>query len=178
MQYYLIIPDSDVYDFLKISSDNSLEIIKSISGEKIGSKWLPVPVDLVKMKLSGDFPSMSGLVTFSEKAWRILEPIIKEKVETLSLLCKEGLFYAINILDMALIDLEKAEVKRFSDGEIIRIKKYAFKKDTVVGKQIFTPKGLSYSSPIVSETFKEIVEKNELKGLIFKKVWELGDYNI
>lgn len=172
MQYYLITPDSDVYDFLKILSDNSLDILNCISGEKLMDKWSPVPVELVKMKLRGDFPSMSGLVTFSEKALQLLKPIIENSVEFLPLECKDGSFYMINILEKATLDLDKAEVKSLSDGEIIRVKKYAFKKETVIEKQIFTPKEIHYSSPIVSEIFKETVEKNCLKGLIFKNIWQ------
>lgn len=178
MNYYLLIPDPDVYDSLRTLSDTSSDILNNIKGQKINDLWTPIPVGLVKMKHRGDFSSMSGLVTFNDKAWQILQPLIKHSVEALPLDCKVGIYYVINVLEKASLDLEKADIDKLPSGKIIRINKYAFKNETVIGKHIFTLKEKMYSKPIISETFKEIVEKNELKGLIFKKVWELGDYNI
>jgi hypothetical protein len=175
MYYYKIIPNSDIYDSLRIQEDNSLDIYHSLSNQKSIEKWPPVHVSLIKMKLRGDFPSMTGFVTFSDKAWMILKPIIENCVQMLPLECKEGKYYALNVLGKTSLDLEKSEVDRSSSGRIIEVDKYVFKRDSVVGKHIFTPEELPYSNPIVSEVFKEVVEKNELKGLNFKIVWQNGD---
>lgn len=173
MNYYQIIPDSDTYDSLRILAKNSLEIYKELSNTKPIENWLPVPVSIVKMKLKGDFPSMSGLVSFSEKALLTLKPIIKESVQVLPLQCKTGTFYAIKVLEKASLDFDKVEVDRSSSGRIIEIDKYAFKKETVIGKNIFTIEELTYSRPIVSEAFIEVVEQNKLEGLTIKKVWQM-----
>ncbi len=64
---------------------------------------------------------------------------------------------------------------RTSSGRIMLIDKYEFEKETVSGKHIFTVEGLPTLGTVVSEFFKEIVEKNGLEGLIFKKVWEMSE---
>jgi hypothetical protein len=175
MDYYQIIPDSDTYDSLRIKAENSLDIYHSLSCQKLIEKWSPVPVGLVKMKLRGDFQSMSGFVTFNEKARVLLKPVLENFVQILPLEYKEGKFYVLNILGKASLDSERAEVERTSSGRIIEIDKYVFKEETVIGKHIFKPEELPYSNPIVSDVFKGFVEKNGLEGLIFKKVCNIGD---
>lgn len=170
MSYYLVVPDSDEYDNLKILAENALEMVNRLNGNKISASWQPVPVGRVHRKRRGDFPSMLGVVTFSERAWQTLKPLIGQSVEALPLLCKDELFYAINVFEKVSLDFERAEVKRLSDGVIIRVKKYAFKHEDITTKHIFTPKEVMYSKPIVSEAFKHIVEKNGLEGLIFKEI--------
>lgn len=49
MRYYLIIPDSDVYDHLRTLSENSDEQINQIIGNPLKNEWTPIPVALVKM---------------------------------------------------------------------------------------------------------------------------------
>lgn len=68
------------------------------------------------------------------------------------------------------MDYSRAELKYFSDGEIMDIVRYAFKADCIRGKHIFKVRESPLNRVLVSDEFKNVVEGSGLEGLIFRIV--------
>lgn len=111
---------------------------------------------------------------FSKKALDCLLPLIENNIEILKLDFDGGDFYAINVTKVInAINYEKSKYKTFRDGRrIVLFNKYAFEPEIVIGISIFKIIDEPCRFAFVSDEFKEIVEKNKLKGFEFKLVWD------
>jgi hypothetical protein len=172
MSVYKLVPDSDVYDSLLYDSPDSLEVNLRFDGRTLAQVWTPLRVVVYSVGRPGDFPSWSSHIpVFSERAWRILEPLIETSVEALPLACAGGPFVAINVTDVAdCLDPGRAEIKRFSTGEVMDVKSYAFKEGCLGARNIFKIPEALLNDVFVSENFKRAVEDAGLEGLIFRQV--------
>jgi hypothetical protein len=133
--------------------------------------WKPPRVKLAKEggRKRGDFPCFSSFPPiFTANALELLKPLISQ-CTILSLICDEEPLVAINppMLFNAL-DPDESTVDWFEEGKrAMTIEKYVFHRDEVSRHPIFRLRELENVS-IVSEEFREAVEKNKLKGLYFQ----------
>ncbi|MBZ0297019.1 MAG: hypothetical protein K8L99_30950 [Anaerolineae bacterium] len=149
-------------------------------GKSLKSDWKPVRFVMYRdgervkddpSKLS-DFPWLPGFFICSEHARNVLEPLVKDAVEFLPILCDAGQFYLINVTNVRpCFDYQRSEYTLFKSGDINLIKKYAFDIACVEGQDIFKTK-FPLGRIFASDTFKALVEDHKLKGLLFKQVWE------
>ncbi len=108
----------------------------------------------------------------NEKSYKILYPYIKNEAQIFKVKCENDNLYVVNITNIIdCLDYDKSEIKRFpSSGRVMRVIKYVFKIEKLRNTTIFKlpefPKGISY----VTENFKNIVEKNNIKGFKFKEL--------
>ena len=108
----------------------------------------------------------------NEKCYKILYPYIKNEAQIFKVKCENDNLYVVNITNIIdCLDYDKSEIKRFpSSGRVMRVIKYVFKIEKLRNTTIFKlpefPKGISY----VTENFKNIVEKNNIKGFKFKEL--------
>jgi hypothetical protein len=116
---------------------------------------------------AGDFPSLiGGVPVFSLRAWEVLRPLIDNTVEALPLETDGGSYYMIHVLDhIDALDYARAEVTRFSEGDVMWVDSYAFKPGLLKGKHMFKLPESARSLVYVSEAFKTLVEKAGLEGL-------------
>ena len=100
-------------------------------------------------------------------------PLIGENVEALELEYEEP-YYAINVTRVLnAINYGRSEyVSHKNNGEIVTFSKYSFFPEKVQGVPIFKIVDAKSSFPLVSDEFKQIVEKNNLKGFVFKLLWD------
>jgi uncharacterized protein DUF1629 len=121
-----------------------------------------------------DFVWHPGLFPiFSKKAVEILKPLINEYVQFLPLRWYPDEvyeLYAVNVLTTRdFLDESKSVMQYRANGEVMNIRKYAFKEDCVVDVPIF--KLPRYSNIVfVSDEFKILTEKEGLKGLNLRKM--------
>lgn len=171
MNIFYPIPDSDEYDRLYCPNKEDRGILGELRfSSQPNHSWESLPVEIDPAGKSGDFPSISGhQLVFSQRAWQVLKPIVEKSAEALPLICASGNYFVINVFDIVdCLDLSNAQVSRFSDGRLMRIKSYAFKEGCIGDRNIF--KLPQPSDVLVTQTFKDVVEKNDLEGLIFRKV--------
>ena len=73
-----------------------------------------------------------------------------------------------------MIDYAKSRFKTFSDGKrIMAFQRYAFKDNDLLKKyNIFKIIDEPRRYAFVSDLFKQVVEENDLKGFVFKMVWD------
>ena len=121
-----------------------------------------------------DFPSLvSDVPVFSLRAVNVLKGILQENGEILPLSCAEGEYYAFNLTtSIDALDESKSEVKRFANSSrIMRILKYAFLGDRLIGATIFKiPQ--SRATIFVTDAFLRVVIANNLLGFEFVNLWE------
>jgi hypothetical protein len=161
-------------------------------GKPLTRVWEPVHVFYYRTTgKSCDFPSLHGYVpVFTTRAWGVLQPLIGHSVEALPLVCDTrivvpkrgdkmrvpagpfGPFYAINVLNFVdCLDYDHSEIVWFSHGVVMLVESYAFKNPGLLrGKHIFRLPETRALEVLVSDEFKNTVEKNNLVGLEFPKL--------
>jgi hypothetical protein len=172
---YYPVPNSDIYDCLNFSNTKDWRILDHFLGyqqyDEAPKTWKPISVEIELRGKSGEFPSLLGhTLVFSEKAWKILQSLIKESVELLPLTCNSSNYNVIKVINVVdCLDYSRANVKRFqSSGRVMHIVSYAFKDEHIENRNIFQlpePKNV-----LVSQAFKDCVENEGLEGLIFRQV--------
>lgn len=174
MSIYEYCPDSDSFEsFLLKSSKDEKTINRLMDCKSIGKAWAPLAIKIDQsMGGKSDFPSMEGIPVFSERAWRMLEPLIGRHVEALPIRHpKSDVFYAINVLEMVdALDRKKSVVDLYPNGKVMSIEKYVFKATAIRGKSIFKIPETHGVLVFVSEEFRSCVERSKMKGLIFKRL--------
>ena len=180
MNIYIPQPNCDDYDsFYRLDQEQSFDILNRFLNlgkyQQIEEKsaWIPLEVKIESYDTKrGDFFSViAGVFACNQKAWDILAPLIKDSVQLLPLRCDQGNFNilkVINIIDC--LDYSKANLFRFQEtGRVLGIRKYAFKEQLIRNQHFFAIPEQKFGI-LVSQTFKDLVEKNQLEGLTFKQV--------
>lgn len=177
MKIYHTKPNANNYDNLVAVNEEDEILLLHFLGDlhwyKLPESWQSIRVDFYgEIKQRGDFPSIAALhLTFSEKALRILQPIMGESVELLPVMCTNGeRYFVIKIVDVVdCLDYSRAVVRRNShSGRVSVIDSFAFKDGCIGDRNIFRLPELNQA--LVSQAFKDCVENNGLEGLKFKQV--------
>jgi hypothetical protein len=175
MNWYRPIADSDKYDGLVCVNREDAVFIANFNRDwyryRKKNEWKNIFVEIAPEEGVGDFPSfLAQCIVFNEKSWKLLQALIADAIEPLPLISTDGNQYiTIKVLDLVdCLDYSQS-VYRQSAGGFIQVSSYVFQQeDNIVGKHIFwLPK--AYHA-VVSEEFKNLVEQNQLKGLIFKQL--------
>lgn len=143
---------------------------------KISEHWTPPVAEVFEDNppREGDFPSLSNFWTipvFSERAWEALSPVIGAWCEPLPILYpSKGRHYLVHVLKtLDCLDVERSKVfRRKTDQSISVVLEYSFKPDVIDGIHIFKMTPETGGVLIVDDVFRAAVEKNKLKGLLFR----------
>ncbi len=122
----------------------------------------------------GDFVGFIELAV-NTRARSILEPLISQSVEFLPVNIDIGSYYELNVDWIDCLDISSSVVIRFRDGGIMDVEQYAFNWEHLRDINMFHIKELRSSKLFVSNTFRRVVEANDLRGLIFYPVNSLPD---
>lgn len=148
-------------------------------GKMQKDKFSYLEVEIVDKGEISDLPKFwtcSGIFVLSERAKTCLDELIKDCVEFIPLKCHDRVLYLINILSIIdAINYEQASFERLSTGLVVGMNQYSFHKERIEGLNIFvtTLNGHIHSTEVfVTSEFKDIVEKNNLKGFKFVEVWD------
>ena len=183
MDIYKFDLDSNKYHGLIYPDDSTDDIFDSFEGQSLIGTWVPVVMEVDETQEKGDFPSFEVPI-ISERAWKVLQPLINKDVEALQVTVEQeyfgemgGQYFALNVISIiACLDEQKSEFVRYSDGSIMRVSKYVFLPDRLKDIHFFKIRAednvFSHYEFYVSEEFKNLVELHELKGLFFSKVNE------
>jgi hypothetical protein len=140
--------------------------------------WVPIRVELFEDELSketnkevSDFMQLPGY-TVNKKAKELYEELVSETVMFLPIITPVGEYWTMNIKLVNCLDQTNSEIKRFPNGNILRVIKYSFSYEKVRNLLIFRIPEMEGKALYVTEKFKEIYEKNELTGLIFLPIVE------
>jgi uncharacterized protein DUF1629 len=124
--------------------------------------------------LSGDFPSVSGLVIgfgMSKHAVDVLDALLDGNGELLPLhYSRADLFFFNATCLVDVLNFDESDVIYFSSGRIMTVERYVFDADKIPSKDVFKIAQLPLGDTFVSEKFKMAVEENGLEGLLFRPV--------
>jgi Immunity protein family (Imm11) len=165
----------DEFDNLVPVEEISLDEIQSFNGSSKIELWKPIIVKKMEEKELSNAPGFySHIPVFDKVTLDVVKDLIKDSAEALPLLCDEGEFYAINVIEVLdCINYDKAQFKTFRDGKrIMRFIKYEFTKNVVNGKHIFKIVDEPLRRPFVSNEFRQRVIDCNLKGFKFELVWD------
>ncbi len=167
----------DVYDNLMPVKKISIDELRTFDGRPKKSEWKVIEVVRMEPERKlpwGNAPGFhSHIPAFDRKAVEVLQKFLVNSAEILPLKNSEKDFYAINVIRVVdCIDYEKSAVKLFSDGGIMRFKKYAFIESKIRGLDLFKIKDEPRRKPFVSDEFKNAVEAAGLEGFEFILAWD------
>ncbi|WMT43154.1 hypothetical protein RE628_13320 [Paenibacillus sp. D2_2] len=105
----------------------------------------------------------------------MLAPYLNSNVELLPLQHPSKRFYAVNVIRLIdALDYENSEVEYVEGqpGFVRDVNRFAFKLDVIQESQIFMIPEYKSLRIFVTDTFKEAVEDNGLKGFTFELLWD------
>lgn len=170
MEIYYYMPDSDNFQYAMLDDENDWNIITyGFNGHSLKESWRPIRMYLEKIGQRTSFPGLSMRVpAVTLHAWEIVKPFVSAEVEALPLDCREEPLIALNVTNVVdCLDLAHSKVKRFGDGSIMEIEEYAFKDNCINNFYMFVLRELPLSGLLITERFREIIERNQLQGLKF-----------
>jgi hypothetical protein len=147
------------------------------SGTSIANLWKPVELEYIygakskKDKLFDISQCCDPLFTISKKALHLLGDMLRRNGDVLDIANPEGFcfFHCTNIVD-ALIEEESNVIwLDRAKGWVASINKFALDKEKVAGQEIFRLPHANYRYTFFGETFKNLVVKNNLKGVGFDR---------
>jgi hypothetical protein len=173
--WYEPTPDADTFDSLSFCNPEKdiplyLELVTQHYrfGERI--HWPQFDVKINSESNPGDFLGFmaSNDLVLTKRSWEALRCLIKMDVKLTVLRTTNEEFYWLKVMSIIdALDYEKAKYHKRT-AEKIGVEFYVFKEEMIAGKHIFYLPRASHL--VISQTFKDFVEKFELKGLIFKKL--------
>lgn len=113
-------------------------------------------------------------VVVNERCFNIIKPYIQDAVQVLSAKSKKQKLFVLNVTAVRdCLDYENSKLKRFSSsGRIMRIEEYVFHKELLENVFIFKIPEEVHTHPYVTDSFKCLIEQNEIKGFKFVPIWQ------
>jgi hypothetical protein len=176
MNVFSLEADANNYQNLVLVRDEDWnELTDWFKGQPIGTSWRPIAVRVLrdrshKDRPPSDFPSLGGTIpVFSKHAIEVLADLLEKNGEILPLECEEGTYFAFNATCVLnALDMEKSEFEYFrSSGRIMRIVRYDFVPEGLVGATIFKLEQVPEGSGVV--TFGRYSPGDQSIGLFW--VW-------
>ncbi len=116
---------------------------------------------------------IGATLALSPKAYSILHDLLSPFGEFLPVTCGNDTFHIFNCLTFGMVDeINSKQNLQYIEGEpegiYMGIKKLLFNKVDIQKKEIFKTKFNYCQDSFCNENFKNTVEKNNLKGIVFK----------
>lgn len=160
-------------DFMSLSPQVSEDHRTFMLAKPIPKEWAAPPVSIFgRSKKLADFTKwMVSAVVISEKARRVLEPMIADHVQLLPFHRLRGkLYFAVNVLTALdnLLDDSKSRFNRFQDGRAWSVPTAVFRDDVVVPPVFKLRESSNVLSEIwVSSAFAALAIDSGLTGAQF-----------
>ncbi len=113
-----------------------------------------------------------GALLLSDEAIAVLGPVLNPAGYFIDTELDAERIYKIFVCERRLdvLDEERAELKRFSTGNIWDVLRYAFHEDRLEGADIFKVKGVQ-ADLLVTDRFVSLVNEHKLRGFEFVNAW-------
>ncbi len=177
MNIYEIKSDHDVFKFFVFKPGSTSNYL-NFEGQKIGDSWVPLELEIFeekgkkKDKRFEDFDAScyyDGILIVNNNLKVIFENNFNKKIEVLPVNTDTGQYYYINVMNK--IKSIKNVDKMSSDEimEMVRNNTYIFDIHIVKNQDIFRDTKMS-ASYFVTESFINLMNNNQIKGLRYEKV--------
>jgi len=177
LNIYEIKSDHDVFKFFVFKPGSTSNYL-NFEGQKIGDSWVPLELEIFeekgkkKDKRFEDFDAScyyDGILIVNNNLKVIFENNFNKKIEVLPVNTDTGQYYYINVMNK--IKSIKNVDKMSSDEimEMVRNNTYIFDIHIVKNQDIFRDTKMS-ASYFVTESFINLMNNNQIKGLRYEKV--------
>jgi hypothetical protein len=176
MKIYRYQPNGDQFESFLHEPNIQIILEQFTSGASLYEDWKPISLTTSSsdVREKGYFPALCDWVpVFSELACAILKPYLKESVEFLPCATEQNeRHFLVNILSIVnCLDKEKSDIiYNPVTNRVSSIRSYCFNEaciDTMIFK---IPETLGLEV-YVTDKFKNLVENNNLSGLLFEELW-------
>lgn len=169
MAIYTLGADPDKFDSLVLHNPKDWDLLRQLKGQPLSSLPDRIRVGYHKAKERGDFPYFaSHLPVFGPRAWPVVEPLTRGSAQVFTLRAPDADYAVLNVFAVAdSFDAAASSYTRTPSGYVQTIKRYAFRPGAVEGKDIFKVPESVVVDVLVSQRFKDAVERAELRGLVF-----------
>jgi hypothetical protein len=186
--WYIPNLDSDQYDALDYANPKDHNVMsyfwgyetqydpeypggfKSAREPSFPETWEPILVEKCRAK-KADILSLIGYMAITEHALACLKPILGEAV-LLPILCGEEILYVVGAEQIDCLNYEQSIFDQYPNGEIDDIEAFSLFYEKLEEKHIFRLPRI-FIPTLVSQTFKDTVEKNKLMGIKFEQITEI-----
>ena len=179
MRYYRYRPDADKFAGIGAPmADNERVVDIHFDDTPLTCSWRTVQFHGFgndREMENGDFPSLSNywsIPVFSQRAWDVLHRRIECCWEALPIVHPSGNpFYIIHVMEtIDCVNIGRSEVARYSDGRVMEVERYCLQLEKIKDKHVFKLPLKSGTNLLVDDVFREAVEKNALRGLLFREL--------
>lgn len=182
MKVFALKPVPDKYQLLSLSDEQAEQRLDWFAGKPIGDSWVRFHVEVLrdeeyKNRQSSDFPSWGGVPVFSRRAVDALRDLLEPNGEILALDCPDGEYFAYNVTRVVdALDELASDVKRFRDGDVMRILRHSFHPKRVAKQTIFKIPQFEHAHDIyVTDGFVAGVKTAGLIGFEFRELWSTAE---
>jgi len=167
------------FEWIVPVNENDFEFLTTLNGTRHKNRWTPLPMRLItddegESFKESDFPWLGYHVpVLSDRARRVVEPLVEKDAELLPVACEGRSLWLLNVCTIVdALDLERSEIMRFeSSGRIMDIKRHVFYPDRLEGIDVFKLENMRRGSTYLSARVMRAIEAAPLVGYGFRVVW-------
>lgn len=178
MKIYELSADVEQFEWLTPKEDYDYAFMEQFNGEKLKDNWEKIEIVRIKehkkkLPIGNLSRFLGGAPIFDETAKKILEPVVLSNCEFLEVENSEKKLWIGNVITV--IDCLEND---FTKNGYIAPSEYVFKTEKIGNNIMFKPfqntltKKVPLHGIMVTEKFKQIVEKNNLTGFKFELIWD------
>jgi len=177
LNIYEIKSDHDVFKFFVFKPGSTSNYL-NFEGQKLGDSWVPLELEIFeekgkkKDKRFEDFDAScyyDGILIVNNNLKVIFENNFNKKIEVLPVNTDTGQYYYINVMNKikSIKNVDKMSLDEIM--EMVRNNTYIFDIHIVKNQDIFRDTKMS-ASYFVTESFINLMNNNQIKGLRYEKV--------
>lgn len=157
-------------NFAAVFNQDEHPIHSKFDGSPKQSIWTPIKLETLFKRSYRDFPYyLSGQPVVSKRVKEIIEPYTSDEVEYLSLIHDEYKFYMVNVTNVLdCVDWQRSELRTVGSFNKLVFDLLKIPENTYM----FKIKQGATVDVYVTEAFKDLIERNKLKGLDFSVVYD------
>lgn len=176
LSVFELCPDNERVHTLAFSGPTPSGIFHRFDGTPLAANWESLAVDVAEaddeLGALGDHMLLGTIPTFSDRAASALGSLLTSAGELLPLEFSRGRYYAFNVTRvLPALDQAKSQIRRFADGSVLTVEKFAFVPKLIAAAPVFKLVELPRAYVFVTDVFVRRVETAALTGFLFRHVW-------
>ena len=169
------------YEWALRVNSRDFETFRWLPARSPGDPWRPVWMFLLTTdqewgpRKKADMPWYgTNVLILTWRAREVLADVLAGDAEVLPLDCDDGedLWLVNPWRTVDALDVDRSQVRRFSDGGIMNIDRYVFQEESVAGLRCFRIP--QRSTMFVTDDVVVAVRDAGLRGTTFRRVWHSG----
>lgn len=153
-------------------------IYAGVTGETRIANWKPLAMKIIRVDegralAESDSPWLgSHALMFRSPACEALVPMLRRNGELLPVNCGDASVNMLNVTNVLdALDEEASDVRRFSNGRLMRVSRHVFRPEVVGTVDMFKIRNMRVSPTFATQRFVDAWRGAGLRGLDFVLLW-------